>query len=188
MRKSLNLIILLVTLFTLTACVVSPQRLGFSKAEWESMDKDKQTEIIRNYKQLHSDKKLSFVESGEAGKNNKSMSAITVSILGGKVMMPPFTDAYAFDPVSFRIQQGSCQQVLLKEIGGKHKVEMEVCFKEGILLLDPSHYDSAKVDSSAQLYRSPLWRGGFSYSHINSSGYARLQDVTIRIALAPQSN
>ena len=47
-----NLIILLINLFILTACMVSPQRLGFSKAEWESMDKDKQAEIIRNYKRL----------------------------------------------------------------------------------------------------------------------------------------
>lgn len=184
-----NLIILLLILFTLTACVASPQRLGFSKAEWESMDKNKQAELLRNYKQMDSANKRLAGEDKDVDKDNKNTAAITVSISGGKVMMPPFIEAYAFEPASFRIQEGSCEQVLLKEKDeGKHQVKMSVCFKKGILLLDPSRYDVAKGDSSAQLYRSSLWRSGFSYSHINSSGYARLQDVTIRITQAPQQS
>lgn len=189
MSMNKNLIILLLTLFTLTACMVSPQHLGFSKAEWESMDREKQVEVLRNYKQLHSAKESSSGGDEDVDKKNKNTAAITVSISNGQAMMPPFTEAYAYEPVSFKIQQGSCQQVLLKERDeGEHQVKMSVCFKKGILLLDPSRYDSSKVDSSARLYRSPLWHGGFSYSHINSSGYVRLQDVTIRITLVPQQS
>ena len=177
-----NLIILLITLLTLTACVVSPQHLGFSKAEWEGLGKDKQAELRRNYKQLDAAKERSPGEDENADKDNKNTAAITVSISDGKVMMPPFTEAYAFDSVSFRMEEGRCQQVLLKQKDdGKHQVKMKVCFEKGVLLLDPSRYDAEKGDSSAQLYRSPLWHNGFSYSPINSSGYVRLQDVTIKI-------
>jgi hypothetical protein len=101
-------------------------------------------------------------------------------------MMSPFTQAYSYQPVSFAIQEGSCKQVTLRQKTEdtdkhKHSVDMEVCFKNNILLLDPSRYDANKSDSSARLYRSPLWRRGFSYPHVNSTGYARLQDVMIKI-------
>ena len=179
-----NLIILLLVLFGLTACMVSPQYLGFSKAEWESMDSEKRAQVIRSYRELHSTKQVVTTENpalAEEQNTAPSNRVINVLIARGKAMMPPFTESYAYQPVAFRIQQGSCRQVLLEEVGGKHKVEMQVCFQKGVLLLDPSHYDSAKVDSSARLYRSPLWRSGFNYMHINTSGYVRLRDATIRI-------
>src|SRR5688572_10246777 len=123
--KNNNTIILSVILFSLTACVVTPQYLGFSKAEWESMDPAKRSELIRDYQKLHSTKiATSDLEAQDAESRDKK--AINVLIAKGSVMMPPFAESYPYQPVAFRIQQGSCQQVSLQEIAGKHKVDMEV--------------------------------------------------------------
>jgi hypothetical protein len=61
------------------------------------------------------------------------------------------------------------------------KVNLRACFKRNILFLDPSRFDLTKKEGSVRLYQSPLWRDGFTYKNIDSSGYVKLTDVNITI-------
>lgn len=106
---------------------------------------------------------------------------IEIKISNGTALMPPFTNWQAFSPAVAAIDEGSCQETLLTQLDGKAHISLRSCFKNKILSLDPSRYDSEKQNGTITIPYSPLWDHGFTYYEINSDGYVKLKGVTISV-------
>lgn len=161
-------------LFCMAGCAVTPEDLGISQQQWAKYSENEQQRILAEHKSVSAAKRKA--PRAEAGDN-----WLQVSIKDGLVKMPPFTRRYKYIPVTFRIKLGTCQKILLHTYNGAHSVKLDCCYKDNVLLLDPSRYKIDKWDGSIRLYYSPLWKNGFIYKKINSDGYVYLYDVTIKI-------
>ena len=167
-------LLLLSCLLILSGCAAQPEDLGFSEQQWNKLSPDKQQQIFEQHEAVV-----------ETKKNEPpavvSDSWIQVTIKDGTVMMPPSFKTYKYQPVTFKIQDGECKKVELDSHKNIYSVKLDVCYKNQILLLDPSRYEIDKKDASVRLYASPLWQNGFTYKNVNSSGYARLNNASITV-------
>lgn len=157
----------------LSACAVTPNTLGISRAEWQGYSTEKQQQLIDSYHKVKA--------SVSSDSSVVAIPNINVVIKGGKAMMPPFAESYSFMPVKFDIRSGECKEVRLRNIDLDKDIELGACFSGKILYLDPSRYDVTKQNGSIRIYVTPLWKRGFTYNNINSSGYARLKNVSITV-------
>ncbi len=164
----------------LAGCV-SSQRLGISQQAWQAMSPQKRDIVLANYKKI---RKLD---------RNKNRTAkvydgpkLSVYMLNGKAMMPPFTKRYTIETDEFKIVPGECKYILLKSIDTNHRVHLHVCYNGERLSLDPSRYDPDKSDGTVHFNYNPIWKRGFTYSNVNSSGYVRLQDASVSIKAIPR--
>ncbi len=168
----LRFILAIVVMLSLVGCAVTPDTLGVSAARWAQYSEAQQQELIANYEQIQSSTLDAPVDV-----NN----FVLVNIKGGTVMMSPFIVGYAYNSVRFMVTSGECRTVPLNSTLGVGFVDLTACFKNNILYMDPSRYEIDKRFGSIQFHALPLWKQGFSYKNISSSGYARLQNVTVSI-------
>jgi hypothetical protein len=181
--------VLLFEAILLVGCSSIPtsQTLGISDSEWGKYSVEEQQQLMANYQQISDQKEVLTEKQSKQNKSSKakqpmaSNGSLVVGIHSGKVMMAPFTDWQEYKPVVFNIKKGECKEVLLAKSDASSQVELGVCYKEKTLYLDPSKYDLAKQFGSITFNYSPLWNQGFTYTNINSSGFVRLQDVTVEI-------
>lgn len=167
-------IFLLLCLSSLAGCAVSPAELGISQQQWNKYNQQEQQNILIAHKDLiQATRREDLTSTGN--------SWLQVSIKDGSVMMPPFTKRFKYTPITFRIREGTCQKNALHNYKSPNFINLDSCYKNDILFLDPSRYEMDKKDGTIRLYFSPLWRQGFIYKNICSDGYARLHDVTIKI-------
>jgi hypothetical protein len=165
---------LLGLLFCLAGCAVKPEDLGISQQKWAKYSESQQQKILDNYKTI--------VEAKDKEQHSQvTDNWLRVTIQDGLVKMPPFTKRYNYVSVTFRIQDGTCQQVLLHTYNKKHSVNLDCCYKNNVFLLDPSRYEANKADGSIRLYYSPLWQNGFVYKNVSSDGYLYLHNVTVKV-------
>lgn len=176
--RSVLLSLFLFVICCLSGCGVSLNKLGISQHEWEQYTEQRQSRILKNYMQIAGEKKAQRQTENSMAKD----SWLEVNVSGGLVMMPPFIFSNSYTPASFKIYQNDCTNVKLKNLNLNDSVDLEACYKNNILFVDPSNYELDKKDGSIQLYSSPLWRNGFTYQHINTSGYARLQNANITVS------
>lgn len=165
---------LLGLLFCLGSCAVKPEDLGISQQQWAKYSEAQQQKILAGHKAV------------SVAKDKEQSAPVTdnwlqVSIQNGLVKMPPFTKHYKYMPTTFQIQDGKCQKVLLHTYKNRNAVKLDTCYKNNVLLLDPSYYEVDKMDGSIRLYYSPLWQNGFTYKDVNSDGYVSLHNVTIKV-------
>ncbi len=168
----LRLIFITFVMLSLVGCAVSPESLGISSAKWNKYSEAQQQELIANYEQIQGAALDAPIDD-----NN----LILVRIKGGTVMMPPFIVGYAYNPLQFMITSGTCRTLPLNSTLGMGFVDLTACFKNNVLYMDPSRYELDKKFGSIQFHALPLWQQGFSYRNISSSGYARLQNVTVAV-------
>jgi hypothetical protein len=165
---------LLGLLFCLASCAVKPEDLGISQQQWAKYNEKEQQKILADHRAVlaakHKEPKVKVTDNW-----------LQVTIQDGLVKMPPFTKRYKYVPVTFRIQDGTCQKMLLYNYNKKHSVKLDCCYKNNVLLLDPSRYEPDKADGSIRLYYSPLWQNEFTYKNANSDGYVHLHNVTIKV-------
>ncbi|EKE01345.1 MAG: putative membrane associated protein [uncultured bacterium] len=163
----------------LFGCAVDPMtKLGLSESEWLGYGSDEQQKLLANYKKI-AEKRAGTVRDK---KNHDARGFLEIDVLDGKVMMPPFVDWSDYKPVNFTIFRGQCRDIVLQGlIDEKSQTELGVCFYGDTLYLDPSHHDLEKHSGSISIHSSPLWLSGFSYKGISSTGYVRLNNVTIKI-------
>lgn len=166
----------------LLGCAGAPERLGVTNLEWASYSQDKQKELLLNYHQITKKRKGIVVKPGE-GKRLSNVYLV-VKIYDGKVMFPPaFINWQNYQPVQFMIFKDECLNIeVAHSVAKDSKTELGACFYDNVLYLDPSRYDTAKDLGSITIHRSPLWSTGFAYQGISSSGYVRLNNVTVEIA------
>lgn len=163
----------------LTACqMVKPNTLGISNAQWQTYSEPEKKKIIDGYHQAQKVKK-----NKKSNHCASDKSVLQVSIEGGKVIMPPYTQSKSYQPVNFSIKSGDCNmKVNIQQVGNpKQKVPLEVCYRNSILYLDPSSYDPELALGSLQFAYLPLWKRGFVYPDVNSKGLVKFQHANISI-------
>jgi hypothetical protein len=168
----------------------SPQHLGISEEEWKSYDKNRQDELQHSYYESLKNAKAEF-SSNKIVQSDLNNTVLRISITSGKVIMPPFTNWYSYQQTDFLIvKKGSCSESILSQSTEKKIVKIEACYLDGILFLDPSHYDLSKKFGSVRFNYSPLWteEQGFTYHGINTSGYVRLKGADVTIKSLPLQN
>jgi hypothetical protein len=171
--------VLMLTVIFLTACstVITPQDIGFSQNEWQNYSPIYQQQFLENYKQINEE-----LQVLNTSPNVLSKSALYVQINGGLAMMPPFTVLKKFKPVQFVINQDECSETILEEDGiGEGKVAMLNCYLGNKLFLDASRYDLTRKHGSITLVYSPLWQKGYTYTGVNSTGYVRFANSSLKI-------
>ncbi len=171
-KYMLRFILSIFVMLSLVGCVVSPDTLGVSSAKWGQYSEAQQQELIANYEQI---------QGSTLGAPVDDNNYVYVNITGGTVMMSPFIIGYAYNPLEFMVTSGECKTVPLNSTLGVGFVDLTACFKNDILYMDPSRYELNKRFGSIQFHALPLWKQGFSYKNISSSGYARLQNVTVSV-------
>lgn len=172
-------LIILVLFLSLIGCAIAPQKLGISEQEWLSYSDAQRQKILTDYQQINAIKEQQEQDAKKIKGN--TTDSINVAIYGGEVMMPPFTEWYEFQSVTFNLIQNTCSDTLLNQSNGKAQVSLRACYKDNIFYLDPSRYDLAKNNGSISFPFSPLWKQGFEYSGVSSSGYVRLKNATVKI-------
>jgi hypothetical protein len=169
-------LIVIFSFLMLAGCAtVSPNKLGISQSQWSQYSEQQRQQIIHNYHQAQA------VEHQLHAKNNHSVLA--VKIQGGQVLMPPYTNLQAYQPVAFDIKAGSCHQkvALLSANGSQQKTNLKACYSGDILFLDPSPYDPNLAKGALQFAYMPLWKRGFTYNNVTSSGFTKLTGGSVFI-------
>ena|SRR3990167_1393023 len=167
-------ILVLFIVLLLTGCAAGPNQLGISTSAWQSMSKTEQKKMRADYHQVKQ-------RLREAIKTVYQGPEINVNISEGTVMMPPFVKSFPYQPVTFRIKPGQCRIITFSNLNDTNAVGLRVCYNGLILSLDPSQHDISKAQGSLHLYYNPIWKRGFTYRDLSSSGYVRLNYVNIRI-------
>lgn len=169
----------------LAACATSPAALGISHHDWSQLSALQRQQYLNNYHKQQSE--FMHQQMPEEG------PSLELSILSGKAMMPPFIQAFAIAPMQVNLAAGSCKQVWLEAATkpvqqgrpqSRPRVRLAMCYRQGVLALDPSHYIPAKMQGTLLIHQHPRWLHGFTYKHLHSSGYVRLQNATIRLQLS----
>jgi hypothetical protein len=166
---------LFILLFVLpVACTTtqfSPYELGISDKAWQKLSPQKQQEIIQKNQNV-----ITNMES-QAPTGN---SCLTITVADGKAKMPPFNmGRYAFQPAKFNISEGSCTSFDLTTKDKTNSSSPYACYRNNVLMLDPSKYAEDKMYGTVKIYKTPLWEEGFTYTNINTTGYAELRNATI---------
>lgn len=163
---------ILITSLLLTGCMVGSQQLGLSRAQWQAMDKVQRQQLLAGYKQFKQSKPHRMVYSGPN---------LSVVIAHGTVMMPPFIKPQPYVATKFRITSGQCRNVRLASVDASDAVNVRVCYNGLVLMLDPSHFDPAKRKGTLRFSYNPMWKRGFTYNGVSSSGYVRLHNAAVTI-------
>ena len=174
MHKYSQICWLIMAMLLLTGCAPSPAELGLTAQEWQQMNTQKQQEVLAHYEQIRQKQQSLYTVA-------QIDTWLKITIMQGTIMMPPFDTDYVYQPVNFQVFPNSCRDVTVYSLTGDRQVVLTACYKDDVLFLDPSRYELNKQPGSIRFYASPLWRSGFLYSHITSSGYVRLRDVDVRI-------
>ncbi|CAL7959730.1 putative membrane associated protein [Gammaproteobacteria bacterium] len=185
--QNLRILVTVAIITFLSSCagVSAPTKIGVTESEWLGYSPDKQKALLANYEKF-------AAELNKSIKNNKNTVVdsvfLEIGIHDGKVMMPPFNSHYDYNPVKFVIFKDQCRSIILQQpTDEKIRTELEACFYGNILYLDPSHYDLTKKNGSISINFSPFWLPGFVYKGISSSGYVRLNNVTVEITQKEQT-
>lgn len=152
-------------------------KLGIKETEWAAYNRNKQKELLLNYKKINKE----FTNTAKNNINAKD-DILNISIYDGKAMLPPFDKQQYYTPVKFTIAKNRCNDIsVYKPNDTKIYTKLRVCFYNDTLYLDPSYLDLSKKQGSISIHYSPLWLSGFTYKEITSSGHVRLSKVSIEI-------
>jgi hypothetical protein len=165
--------LLLVVSFLFAGCVFSPKYLGICNLEWESYSPERQKKLIADYRKIV--KKRDGLLKGQKSKN-LSKDFLVLDIYDGKIMLPPtFINWQDYQPIKFTIFKGQCLDIKMTQ------TILGACYIGDILYLDPSRYDPRRELGTVSIPFSPLWLTGFVYRGVDSSGYVKLNNVTVKI-------
>lgn len=170
--KLLRQSLIAVSVLLLAGCTVGPQQLGLSQSQWQSLDQSQQQSLLANYKTIKQAKVNKTVYSGPN---------INVTVANGTAMMPPFVVPQQYVAASFYLKPGQCSRVRLKSVSTQSSVNLQACYNGLVLALDPSHYDLMKSGGTLRLSYNPIWKRGFTYRGVSSSGYVRLNQVSVTV-------
>ncbi len=176
----LRFLLLLSFVAVLAGCAATPSRLGISQKQWASYSPARQQEIMAGYqkiKQAKSDEKKQKVFNGPR---------LSVYLAEGKARMPDEELAETFQTMNFQINPGQCKSVSLNSIDTQDKVSMNVCYNGKTLSMDPSRYIFSGRDGTAHFDYHPIWKTGFTYSDVSTSGYAHLTHAHVTIKALPK--
>ena len=169
-----------VTLFLCGCASVQPADLGVSNATWIGYPDAQKKQLISAY-QEYAAKSAELMREHNAPLDIGA-TVLQVGLNGGSAMFPPFEKPQHYTPVNFMLVQNKCAEFPITSSENKDiKTNLFVCYIDNTLYLDPSRFDPEKQDSSVTINATPLWQSGFSYDDITSTGFVRLNKVTISV-------
>lgn len=165
---------LLIVVFLAGCAIGYPAKLGISQSDWSQYSPEKKDQLMSSYEEAQTRKKSEHIRAGSG--------LLFVNIHDGKVLLPPYTTLVTYEPVAFRIKQGDCgKKIPVTGNEGGKKGKLEVCYKDDTLYLDPSPYDPALALGSLQLLYMPVWKRGFTYPNVTSTGLLKLTHTQIYV-------
>lgn len=174
----LRIITGLLLMVLLVGC--APQtEVGFSTAQWQQMPSKAREEVLANYRKIKQQSPVpqQIYDGPEIG----------VYLLKGEAVMPPFFDRlYAFQTKYFEISPGVCKWLILQSIDTDHSTTLQVCYDGLKLVMDPSRYELDKRHGTVQFDYNPIWKRGFTYDNVSTTGYARLSHLQVSIKALPK--
>ena len=105
---------------------------------------------------------------------------IRLEILSGEAKMWPSGQVSYIMPTSIEIQPGECRSWHLNGLDN-NEVNLQVCDDGAYVWLDPYMGFNQKPGTMGIARNAALQYNGFTYEPINTSGYARLTGVALRI-------
>lgn len=175
-------VFLSLSLSLLAGCAtVSPAKLGISEADWEEYSSTKQEELISAYEKAQETKRKTSAQLGTG--------ILSVKIEGGTVLLPPYTTPTAYQSMHFTMREGDCHiKIPVIPTDSDKKGKLEACYKDNTLYLDPSPYEPGLSIGSLQFPYMPIWKRGFTYPNVSSSGLLKLKSAQISLhALIPSN-
>lgn len=175
-KDQLLFLIAVLLLLFFSGCTSISTNLGIAEAEWSNYTQQKQQELLNHYEKATEE----YNKFKNSGVDEKIF--LEIGIHGGQVMMSQFYSWQNYNQANFIIFKGQCRDIVLQNSTNENiQTELSVCFLENTLYLDRSHYDLTKKIGSISINYSPLWLSGFAYRGISSSGYVKLNNVTVEI-------
>ncbi len=162
----------------LTGCV-SRNDMGMSQQQWSHLSPQQQKAYRKQYRQIERFQRHRQYQPGP--------TKVSVKLSGGTAKMPPDFGSNRFYTAKFFLRDGQCRQVPLIAVQKATQANLTVCFNAQVLSLDPSRYKVADQEGTLFFNYNPVWRHGFTYYGVNSTGYVSLDDVNISVrAVAPR--
>lgn len=181
--SEINTLVLLGVIFgTLLISGCTGARYGLATKNWHELSYEQKQTMAKNYRHIAT---VRAKEKREQDRRviTSTTPKIELYVKGGEALMPPFDKTYAFQSVSMIVYDGHCRSVALVQKAGKKKTNLEACYLDKVLYLDPSKYVYQWHQGSLRFNYMPIWdsESGFRYSNISSQGYAGLKESTIII-------
>jgi len=174
MRKVVISVLGMLSVALFGGCVsTGPTQLGVSTKKWTTLSENEKQKMRANYDQIQ-----------KAQANPKKVfdgPELIVYMLDGKAMMPPFKNSERFYTDQFEIMPGKCSSTSLHSVDTAQSVELRTCYDGRTLAFDPSAYNLKQAKGTVFFTYNPIWKRGFTYSKVFSSGYARLSNAKITI-------
>ena len=169
----IRFLLIVFSFLLLSACAVTPNQLGISQSEWNQYSEQQRQQIKHDYHQAQK------VKHGMHAKRGNSV--LVVRIQGGQVLMPPYTSLQPYQAASFNIKAGECNvKIPLVQLNNSaQKTSLNVCYTNDVLYFDPSPYDPNLAKGALQFAYMPVWKRGFTYSNISSTGFTKLTNATV---------
>ncbi|OGT66227.1 MAG: hypothetical protein A3J38_10660 [Gammaproteobacteria bacterium RIFCSPHIGHO2_12_FULL_45_9] len=167
------------TVLGLCGCSATPEELGIPPAKWAMLSQQAREQAQAGHREVERIRKkpLSPIYQGPS---------VQVQVLSGTTWMDAYRRQMPFEPVTFVIAPGACQSVMLPSRDMENYTLLEVCYNGLTLFLDPSAYKPMKAWGTVYVDYTPVWKHGFSYTGLNTTGIARLRDVTLHLLALPQ--
>lgn len=162
-------------LITTGCTTVSSETLGIPQSEWDQYSPEKQDQLRADYQQAQARRKALSAKAGNG--------VLTVNIQNGQVLLPPYTQLTAYQPISFSIKQGDCNKKIsvVQADNPSQQGKLTVCYADDTLYMDPSPYDPALSRGAVQFPYMPAWKRGFTYPDVTSTGLLKLTNVDVTL-------
>lgn len=149
-----------------------PADIGVSPEQWLNYDESQRQQAISEYQQSQADRI----------KRIPPNSQLEITIQNGTVFIPGLDSQRAFQPVTFMLKNGQCnQRITLVDAQNPHKkARLSTCYKGDTIYLDPSN-DADNPYGSLKFQYLPNWKRGFTYPGVSSTGEAKLSQVSVLV-------
>ena len=170
--------LLFVVFFGLIGCSSSPEKLGFTKEEWQKMPVSQQQDILQKHRKIQWTSPEHEVNDIPA---DLKFNMVKLKLIKGKARFGKQRKKLAFKPVSFSLSNNSCYNVRLLAVSQKIQSQIKFCYANYRVSIDPSPWDLPYRQGSAFVYSSYFWHRGFLYENIKTKGVAKLSNASLYI-------
>ena len=162
-------------LWLVTGCQsMDPKHFGMTEAQWAALDETAKTKYSKQYWSVKKTHLLSLKKS-----YSTPYKSLAVKFSNGTALMWPSQQQLKILPITFNINAGQCEQVILSNKA--NSTQIEVCYNGKELQLDPSHWQQKFANGALVIPRHHLWLQGMLYPSLSSKGYANLKNANIYV-------
>lgn len=150
---------------------------GIANDRWAALSPQQRSQVEQQYTQTQN----ALAEEQRNTIVNPNAHEIRVAVYGGRALMPPFHWYQPYDTEVVDIKEGTCETCTLHRPDGEKAVDLTLCYRDHELEIDPSKFVFDKRHGTLAFHESPIWKKGFTYTQVKTSGYARLKNAHIYV-------